>query len=67
MKSHKYLIYTPEGYCEAPNGEVAENFQVLGFSVGLSPADAVSNLLKENLWIAEMGYDVNSIEAIATI
>ena len=36
----EFVFYTEEGYCEAPSGHVAENFQVLGFEQGANSTEA---------------------------
>ena len=53
-----YLIYTMEGHTIAPNEEVeVENCQMLGEAYGDNPDEAKDNLLKENPWIAEAGFN----------
>ena len=54
----EYIIYTTEGYTIAPN-EVVEvyNCQVLGRAHGNCPEEAKGNLLKDNPWIVEAGFD----------
>lgn len=56
---NKYIIYTPEGTCEDPNGNDIWNCQVLGRAIGNDPNEAIENLLSENEWITEDGYDSN--------
>ena len=61
---NKYLIYTPEGYCENPNGNEVCNFQVLGAAEGIDKEDAVENLLDDNKWILDSGYNPKKFYAI---
>ncbi len=58
-----YVFYTQEGYTESPKGENIENLQILGFVKGENVSRALENLLKENSWIKESGFDKNSILA----
>ena len=55
---NKYIIYTTEGHTIAPN-EIVEidNCQVLGQACGNNPDEAKDNLLKENPWITEAGFN----------
>lgn len=52
----KYIFYTEEGHCENNDGEVIENFQILGTSNGNNLKQAYKNLLKENEWIVKSGF-----------
>lgn len=55
---NEYIFYTSEGHTEAPNENVeVENCQVLGCSHGIDKCEAQENLLKENPWIVEAGFD----------
>ena len=55
---NEYIIYTTEGYTIAPNEDVeVENCQVLGRTHGNSPKEAIGNLLKDNPWIVEAGFN----------
>ena len=55
---NEYIIYTTEGYTIAPNEDVeVENCQVLGCARGNNAAEAQDNLLKDNPWITEAGFD----------
>ena len=55
---NEYIIFTTEGYTTAPNESVeVENCQVLGFAFGHDADEAQDNLLKENPWIIEAGFD----------
>lgn len=56
-----FIFYTPQGYCSAPNSEEVDNFQVLGFAEGRTKDDALAELLQENRWISQMGYDLDEI------
>lgn len=54
---NEYIIYTVEGYTEAPNPNYeVENCQVLGRVFGRDKIDAINNLLKENTWILKAGF-----------
>lgn len=53
-----YIIYTTEGYTIAPNKNVeVENCQMLGEAYGNNPDEAKDNLLKNNPWVSEAGFD----------
>ena len=55
---NEYIIYTTEGCTIAPNEDVAvENCQVLGRAYGNNSEEAKDNLLKDNPWITEAGFD----------
>ena len=53
----KYIFYTTEGFTQAPDGNDIENCQLLGRAYGKDKHDALSNLLKENPWIKERGFE----------
>lgn len=54
----QYIIYTTEGYTIAPNENVnVYNCQVLGEACGNNPDEAKNNLLKDNPWITEAGFN----------
>ena len=53
----EYIFYTAEGYTQDPNGKDVENCQLLGRAYGDNTNQALDNLLKENPWIKEHGYD----------
>ena len=57
----EYIFYTSEGYCESPNENKVENFQVLGFEKGQSKEEALSKLLENNSWIKDNSYNVDEI------
>ena len=64
-KSHglinEYIFYTPDGYTTAPNEHVeVENCQLLGTAKGKDVVEAKENLLKENPWITDAGFDPTS-------
>ena len=55
---NEYIFYTPEGYTTAPNENVdVENCQLLGTARGKDKGEAIKNLLKDNPWIIEAGFD----------
>ena len=53
----EYIFYTTEGFTQAPDGEDIENCQLLGRAYGKDKHDALSNLLNENPWIKERGFE----------
>lgn len=54
---NEYIIYTTEGFTQDPNGNDIENCQVLGEACGDNLVEAKDNLLKNNPWIAEAGFN----------
>lgn len=57
---NEYIFYTPEGYTIAPNENVCvENCQLLGTAKGKDKHEAKNNLLKDNSWIIEAGFNPN--------
>lgn len=55
---NKFIFYTTEGHTDAPNDSIeVENCQVLGTASGNSESEAQENLLNENHWITEAGFD----------
>ena len=62
MNMKEYVFYTHEGVTVPPDGsKVVENCQLLGFAMGTDCDTAKENLLKENAWIEEVGFDPNRI------
>lgn len=57
----EYIFYTTEGFTQAPNGNDVENCQVLGRAFGKNTKEARCNLLKENPWIEEAGFDMEDL------
>ena len=53
----KYIFYTTEGFTQAPDGEDIENCQLLGCASGQDKQEAMDNLLTENPWIKERGFE----------
>ena len=54
----EFIFYTTEGYTAAPNENYeVENCQVMGVALGNSKYDALDNLIAENPWIEEAGFD----------
>lgn len=53
---NKYIIYTPQGWCEDPNCNDVYNCQVLGRSYGENAKDAIDRLFAEEEWITEHGF-----------
>ena len=55
---NEYIIFTPEGYTTAPNENYeVENCQVLGIASGRNERDAINNLIIQNQWITEAGFN----------
>ena len=55
---NEYIVFTTEGHTTAPDEKVeVENCQVLGRARGNNRDEAKKNLLKDNPWIAEAGFD----------
>lgn len=59
----EFIFYTDEGYTVSPNGAEVENLQVLGMAKGESRECALKNLIEENNWIDEAGFDIKKIFA----
>lgn len=56
---NEYIFYTAEGSTIAPNENIeVENCQVLGRALGNNVEEAQENLIKDNPWIANCGYDI---------
>lgn len=53
----EYIFYTFEGECTAPNDAPIANCQLMGRAFGNNREEALKELLKENAWIEEYGYD----------
>ena len=55
---NEYIFYTTEGYTHPPNeSKEVENCQVLGFATGNNAKEAKENLIRENPWIIECGFN----------
>ena len=57
----EYIFYTTAGFTQAPNGNNVENCQVLGRAFGKNIKEARCNLIKENPWIEEVGFDMEDL------
>ena len=58
---NEYIFYTTEGFTEAPNANIAiDNCQVIGRAHGTNEKEALNNLIAENEWILEAGFDPSS-------
>lgn len=56
--TNEYIFYTTEGHTDAPNNNIeVENCQVLGMMRGGNESEALDNLLNENPWITEAGFN----------
>lgn len=56
-----YIFLTDEGYTVAPNNEVLESLQVLGFESGNTKEEALARLYQNNDWIARNGFTEHRI------
>lgn len=54
---NKYIITTVEGDTYAPNGDECEHCQMLGFSFGKDPEDAIDRLFKDCQWLGTSGFE----------
>ena len=54
---NEYIFYTTEGHTTSPNDSDVENCQMLGRAYGKNIDEAQANLLKDNPWIIETGFD----------
>ena len=55
---NEYIFYTPEGYTIAPNENVCvDNCQMIGTAKGKDEREARKNLLRENSWIIDAGFN----------
>lgn len=62
---NEYLFYSVEGETLAPEHDCeVDNCQMLGISKGINKDDALRNLLNENLWIGQAGYNIAKITGI---
>lgn len=57
----EYIFYTTEGFTLDPKGVEMDNCQVLGCAFGADEHEARMNLLKENPWIEEHGFDTDGL------
>ena len=55
----EYIFYTTEGFTQDPEGEDIENCQLIGRAFGDNKNEARNNLLKENPWIVEQGFNAD--------
>lgn len=59
---NEYLFYTIEGYTFSPMEDCeVKNCQLLGRAKGENAKEAKNNLMKENPWIIELGFNADSI------
>ncbi len=62
---NEYIFYTTEGQTYAPNDSIeVENCQVLGTANGSNESEAQENLLNENPWITEAGFEAQRISPV---
>lgn len=61
---NEYIFFTSEGTTYPPiEGKEVDNCQLLGRAKGNTSEEAKSNLLKDNPWIEETGFDSDCIMA----
>lgn len=53
---NKYILYTHEGYCQAPDGHEIDNCHYLGRVAARDEDEAVDKFFNENPWVSESGY-----------
>ena len=53
----EYIFYTTEGFTQDPKGDDVENCQLIGRAFGNNENEAKNNILKENPWIDEHGFN----------
>ena len=59
---NKYIFFTTEGTTyPAIEGKEVDNCQLLGRAYGQTPEEAKSNLLKDNPWIEDSGFDSDCV------
>lgn len=65
---NEYIFYTSEGYTKPPRQDKdVDNCQVLGRAFGDNEIIAKKNLLKDNPWIEDYGYNLNKIVALQIV
>jgi len=57
-----YVFYTDEGFTMSPNNTKLDNLQVLGAANGSSLEGALTNLIENNPWINESGFNKEKIK-----
>lgn len=57
----EFIFITSEGNTISPNGKCVENMQVLGTANGETKNRAIENLLNENQWITDYGFNLDEI------
>jgi hypothetical protein len=59
---NEYIFFTSEGTTYPPKEDkYVDNCQLLGRAKGYTYEEAKNNLLKENPWIEDVGFDVDKI------
>lgn len=53
----EYIFYTMEGFTQAPDGTDVDNCQIMGFTHGDNLHEGLRNLLEENEWIINRGFN----------
>ncbi|MDE6808035.1 MAG: hypothetical protein K2I98_06220 [Prevotella sp.] len=55
----EYIFYTTEGFTRAPDNNNIENCQLLGIADGKDSQEALDNLIRNNSWIVERGFELH--------
>lgn len=63
----EYVFYTHEGFTQSPTNIDVENLQILGFANGENYKIALNELLRQNPWILEYGFDPFRIKAVEVL
>ena len=58
---NKYLIYTTQGHCSAPDHQDVDNCQLLGRIEAADKSEALNKFLEDNPWAIEFGFTEFSI------
>ena len=58
---NEYMFYTAEGFSQSPNETDCENLQILGFEKAESLEIAKEQLLENNDWIFQYGFNAEEI------
>lgn len=65
---NEYIFYTTEGFTEAPNVFASvENCQVIGREFGRDVKSAMNNLIDNNGWINECGFNMDDIVSLQVL
>lgn len=59
----EYIFYTSEGYTISPNNNELDSLQILGFEKGNNFEEAKQNLINNNPWIIDSGFNLDEIKS----